>query len=118
MARSVHCKFDCIPVNLQRGIHLLVIITHEIDASNNASTFHLLLKIELMETGGGEIRTFDHPALYRCIIPQDHGVLQALLYYNFSSMSMNTLEKINLLKSQFFSKDRQSYTTDRETDRN
>ena len=47
------------------------------DALNNASTFHLLLtrKIESMGPGSREIQTLDLPGLYRCIIPQDHGVL-------------------------------------------
>ena len=38
---------------------LLITNTHEIDASNNASTLHLPLKIESMGPGGGEIWTLD-----------------------------------------------------------
>ena len=51
-------------------------------ASNNASTFYLLLEIEPMGTGGSKIRTLNHPGLYRCIIPQD--LLSMLkVYFDF-----------------------------------
>ena len=42
---------------------------HEIDASNNASIFHLLLARK-MGPCGGEIRTLDLLRLYKCIITQ------------------------------------------------